>query len=184
MTHCVEYYKKWRQEPNFCGLGPAGISAIDRYFALVDELMTEHGLDELKIYDKLPQSTVSPLRKFSPDTQIRKDAIKKVVDTIKQDKRVTSKDVELWIYSGTEIHPQEALKIKTNGREKKKINLPPTLQSTGETINKKIYALKTFVLTSGQNQILRDVMVKYNKDNEIAALAQILIWAKERMESE
>lgn len=187
MTRCGDLYRKWKQEHNFCGLGPSAAKAIDKYLEFSDDICSKYELNEADVHDYLPQTAAMPLLKFKEDNEYRNELLKSVVDRIKQGEKVTKRDVDYIIYSGSQQFPQkhtQALKrphVKKIQKSGKKSLANVGIQ--GDSINSKIYALKTFVLTSGQNQIVRDVMIKYDKDNELAALALILIWAKEHMES-
>ena len=50
MSYCLEFFRKWRKEGNFCGLGEGEACRIDGYLNLVDTLM-KHKIPEKTIVD-------------------------------------------------------------------------------------------------------------------------------------
>ena len=54
MTHCVEFWKKWKKEPNFCGLSPQAISEIKAYLETVEKIC-KLGIPEEEVYESLPE---------------------------------------------------------------------------------------------------------------------------------
>lgn len=93
MNPCKDLLDKWRTEPNFCGYGPAAAKTIDRYIILADELKAEYGLEEAIIYKNVPCSSVKTLLKFTPGSDLRTFAIKKISEAINGGHSVTAKYV-------------------------------------------------------------------------------------------
>lgn len=176
MGHCPSFWRKWRKEPNFCGLGPTTARSYDRYLKFVDELIEEYGIPEDIIYRNATHATIRPLLKFKSDSDIRKKAMRQIAQTIKDKHSITVAYVNHII--GIET-PQKPLKVA-----------PPIAAAAGisteerekSTVQAKIRLLNG-VLTAGQKNILMVIMNREKLENEYEALAIALIWAKERIDA-
>ena len=175
MTKCIDFWKKWKKEPNFCGLGRQTARTHDKYLSFVEDFTKEHGFIEEIVYQNVPLSSIKPLLTFKEDSDIRKRATKQIAQTLNDKHAITSKYVKFLIG----IDPNTKPLVK-----------PPLMAAASEIpkealdnkrLTDKIRLIKS-VLTSGQIGILLEIIEKEGLDNEYDALTKALIWAKERYE--
>lgn len=175
MTHCVDFFKKWKKEPNFCGLGKTACSDIERYLVFVDEFSSENGMDAEAVYRNVPQNAVKPILKFKKDSDIRKRASKEIAKTLKSKQAVTGKYVNSVIgiipRPKTYINPPVAI-VSEGGKEAFATNL----------VKDKV-RLITSALSVGQLKVLTNVMEKEKLNNEYEAIGVVIKWASERLEN-
>ncbi|MCK9591437.1 MAG: hypothetical protein M0Q91_05440 [Methanoregula sp.] len=92
MSHCVDFWHKWRKEPNFCGLSPQSVSEIKGYLELVDKIKTA-GISEDIIYEKCTSGACRPLLRVSDDdTRIR--GLNYLVSSLKRGEKITGGDLQ------------------------------------------------------------------------------------------
>jgi hypothetical protein len=176
MTACSDLYKKWKVEPNFCGLGKVEANYIDKYISFVEEFAKQFDIPEDVVYRNAPRSAVKPILRFRKDSAVRQAAVQAVADTLKGKHSVTSKFVNANI--GVQLKPQkmvEAPKVIVAP-----ISEPHRLQIDSNNIKDKM-RLITSVLTTGQMMVLTNVMIFAELDNEYEALSLIIKWAAERI---
>ncbi len=176
MTHCVDFWKKWKTEPNFCGLGSSVAKQYDKYLTFVDEFSTEFEIDSDIVYRNVPQSSIKRILQFKKSSDIRKKAEKSIADTLKSKRAITSKYVD----SVIEIVPRTKKLIT-----EPKVVIAPLSESHQETIasnqiKDKIRMLTT-VLTTGQIEVLLEVAKQNNLDNEYEAMVMVIKWASEKI---
>jgi hypothetical protein len=187
MAKCPELFHKFKNYSESCGLGNP--KDMERHILISEDISKEFDIHVDKVYLLFPMTASKKLAKYPPESDIRKNVTKKIVDAINNNVRVTSKAVEIWLH-------EEGVPLKfttvSPAKIAKKVDLSPEMftgtpslkqvVSNGD-INKKILALKS-ALTPGQITILNEIMAKYNHDDELGALSLALIWAKEKMENE
>lgn len=171
MTHCVDFFKKWKREPNFCGIGKTASQRIERYLEFVEDLAVEYKIPIEVAYKNVPLTAASPILKFKPDSDIRKKAAKEIAKTLNNKQGVTGKFVNTVIgitpsskkFVPKDIPPEPA---------------PPESTKTNKIKDK--IRLITSALTPGQLEILIDVMECEHLNNEYEALSLVIKWAGER----
>jgi len=176
MTHCVDFWRKWKKEPNFCGLGKSSARSYDKYLDFAEGFSKEFGFDLEVIYQNAPQAAVKALLRFKPDSDIRVRAEKQIAQTLKDKHSITSSYVNYIIGLGPSIKPLVTSPVvaAASGISKEAFNKADVTDRVRLIVS---------ALTTGQHNILLEVMKVKDLDNEYAALAQILIWAKERLVS-
>jgi hypothetical protein len=173
MTHCVEFFRKWKKEPNFCGLGKSACNVVEQYLSFVNDLSSDHGINEDIVYRNVPISSVKPLLKFKKDSDIRKKASRSIAQVLNSKQGVTGKYVNQVI--GIDVSRKKF--IQTQKTPQSEI---PTESLKTNKLKDKI-RLITSALSSGQMDILIDVMKSNNLENEYEALSLIIKWASERI---
>lgn len=176
MTHCPEFFKKWKKEPNFCGVGKAVASNIDRYIDFVEDFSKETGLEEGIIYRNAPLNAVKPILKFKKDSDLRKQATKKIAQTLQGKQAISGKYVASIIGIVAEPRKFVASPIAATAE------LAQDALKTN-TVKDKIRLINS-ALTTGQIKILNDIMTKHELDNEYEAVALVIKWAGERLDND
>lgn len=207
MAHCVDFYKKWKREPNFCGIGNIGVNQISKYLEIVDELVNT-GLDDEECFKYLSSSSVNyiwflKLKKGSP---IRNEVFNKIISAITNKKAIRKKDIRSWVnfkswsedIAEKNLAPKEfnefhiaityGKKLLTAGKlekycENKFACKPDGTQVLVSTLSNKMRYLD-LVLTLGQRNILTEMVNRNYGDNEYAALCIVFKWAADRLLSE
>jgi hypothetical protein len=174
MTHCIDFWKKWKKEPNFCGIGKSSAKMYDKYLDFVDNFSKEFGFEPEVVYQNVPQTAVKGLLRFKPESDIRKRAESQIAQTLQDKHAVTSSYVSYIIGLGPTTKPliTSPIVAAASGISKE------VLEAT--EVKDRIRLINN-ALTTGQHNILLEVMSAENLDNEYEALAKILIWAKERI---
>jgi len=176
-AQCRKVFHKFETYSEACGL--RNPKDFRNHISIAQEISEKFNIPEDKIYLLFSITARKPLDKFQPGSDLWKNMLKRIADSIDKNERVTKTMIETWLYD-------EGIPLKTKtispGKVAKKVNLPDDLIQTG-SIKTRIQALKS-VLTSGQISILNDIMVKHNHDDELGALSLALIWPAERMKDE
>ena len=92
MTRCADFWKKWRKEPNFCGLSPQAISEIKGYLELVDKLV-KTGIPEDTIFDMCPSGSCRPVLRLADD-ETKTEGINYLITHLKSGERINSKELQ------------------------------------------------------------------------------------------
>ena len=174
MSHCTDFFKKWRRQPNFCGLGRVAQGYINGYLRFVDDFASEYGFDENIIYTNVTASAVRQLLRFNKESDTRKRVEKQIAQTLKDKHAITGKYVNHLIG----ISPV-SLPIKNTPIVAAISDIPKEAFSKGK--QKDRIRLIVSAITSGQHKILLEIMEKECLDDEYAALTTALIWAQERI---
>ena len=95
MTHCTDFWHKWRKEPNFCGLSPQSISEIKGYLELVDKIV-KTGITEETVFENCPSGACRPLLRLSDD-ETRVKGLNYIVSCLKRKEKVTQNDLQTTI---------------------------------------------------------------------------------------
>lgn len=176
---CGPVIRKFKQYSEACGLGNP--KDWDRHIRICESLSNDFGIHVDKIYLLFSMSASRLVDKLGDKSGVRQKITVKIADSIKNNERVTKKMVEFWLYESGDLSIKQDI---VNPRSvAKRVNIAdfPTLNEN--SLTSKIKGLKA-VLTTGQLEIVRDVMVKYDKDNELSALSMILVWGKQRMKGD
>ena len=176
MTACSDLYKKWKTEPNFCGLGKNEANYIDKYIKFVDEFSKQFDIPEEVVYRNAPRSAVKPILRFRQDSAVRQAAVQVIADTLKGKHSVSSKFINANI--GVQLKPTKMV-------EAPKVIVAPISEPHREQINtnniKDKTRLLTSALTTGQLKVLSDVMAFADLNNEYDAMALVIKWAADRI---
>jgi len=95
LTHCTDFWHKWRKEPNFCGLSPQSISEIKGYLELVDKIV-KTGITEETVFENCPSGACRPLLRLSDD-ETRVKGLNYIVSCLKRKEKVTQNDLQTTI---------------------------------------------------------------------------------------
>lgn len=176
MTACSDLYKKWKTEPNFCGLGKDEANYIDKYIDFVDDFSKEFGIAEEVVYRNAPRTAVKPILRFDKKSDVRKKVTAAIADTLKSKHAISTKFVNLEI--GLPAVPKKMV-------EEPKVIVAPISEQHAEAIKSNKIADKirqlTVALTPGQMNVLLSVMKLNNLDNEYEAISLVIKWAAERV---
>ena len=174
MTHCIDFWKKWKKEPNFCGIGKSSARQYDKYLDFVDNFSKEFGFEPEVVYQNVPQTAVKALLRFKPESDIRKRAETQIAQTLRDKHATTSSYVNYIIGLGPTTKPLIASPVvaAASGITKEAFNKADITDRV---------RLIVAALTTGQYNILLEVMKAEELDNEYEALARVLVWAKERI---
>jgi hypothetical protein len=178
VTHCAEFFQKWKKEPNFCGVGRATAQKIDRYIDFVEGFSKEYKIPEEVIVYNAPMGAVSELLRYKEDVEIRKDAEKQIAKVLTEDKKaITSNYVKHIIGITPKTKPIFKSPVVAAASGISKAVMDTTrVQDRVRLINN--------ASTSGQKNILLEIMSREGLDNEYDAYTKALIWAKERMDND
>jgi len=95
MTRCTDFWKKWRKEPNFCGLSETTVDEIEKYLSTVDKICTL-GLKEDTVYENFPEGAARPLIRME-EGDPRTNVLNFVVKSLKQGDKLTGKMIQTTI---------------------------------------------------------------------------------------
>jgi len=179
---CLEWFDKWKKEPNFCGLGRKSETYIEKYITFVEKFSKTHDISTDIIYLNLSSTAVKHLLQLKENSPVRIDVENKIVDKLKKDKKaVTQKLVDFYIG----IEPKRPLQpLIVPNRIIMHGNVPIILDNLkGGELKTKI-SLLTTLLTEGQMEIIYDLQKHSELSDEYGALCLGFIWIKERLEHE
>ena len=175
MSHCTQFWRKWRKEPNFCGLSKSTVNNHNKYLAYVDWFTSEYDIPEDIVFNNATSAALAPLLRFSRDSDTWKTTSDKIAETLKSKQAVTGKYVEKLIG----IEPPKR-KIKVSPVMAVMSEMPKEVFDT-KRVSDKIRLINS-ALTTGQRGILMSVMEREGLDNEYEALNRVLLWAKARID--
>lgn len=175
MVRCPDYWKKFRKEPNFCGLGGSTVRQMNKYLDFVDWFSDAYGIHEDIVYNNAPCAAMAPLLRFSKESETWRETSDKVAETLKSKQAVSAKYVEKLIG----IEPPRK-KAKVSPVMAVMSEMPKEVFDT-KRVSDKIRLINS-ALTTGQRGILMSVMEKEGLDNEYEALNRVLLWAKARID--
>jgi hypothetical protein len=97
MTRCTDFWKKWRKEPNFCGLSQNTVDEIEDYLSTVDKICTL-GIKEDTVFENFPEGAARPLLRMD-EGDPRTNVLNFVIKNLKQGEKLTSKIIQTTIKS-------------------------------------------------------------------------------------
>ena len=183
MVRCVDFYRKMEKEGNFCGLTKSAISMINAYKTTVQENIAERGVDPELAFINFSEGSHRVLSKVRDNPTAYNKVLDNIAGRLKNGRRVTARDVRYWINieQGGGCSRPEPTTIQSR---KKHVLLSTYDQIHTPGSKSKIRLLKSAILTSGQMNILMDVMEVFHKEDELQALNLLFIWAAEKVELE
>ena len=182
MVRCTEFYERWKRHPNFCEKSPAVVRRIDHYLTLVEDLEST-GIDQELTFANFSEGAHRLLSEVKNNPTVYNKVLDNIAGRLKNGRQVTARDVKYWIdfeHGGGCSRP-ESNSIPTR---KKHVLLSTYDQIHTPGSKSRIRLLKSAILTSGQMNILIDVMEVFHKEDELQALNLLFTWAAERVESE
>lgn len=107
MTHCHDFFRKWKREGNFCGLRKQDAREMDSYLTLVERISNEKtGLNSDLVFDKFTAGAARPIiRCKDPETETK--ALNYVIACLKRGEDVTGGDLQATVngFMGKEPKP-------------------------------------------------------------------------------
>ena len=97
MTRCNDYYRKYVDDGNFCGLGPSEISRIKAYLELIDKI-EKTGIEREDAIKRFSAGAARPLIAVGDD-ETRIKGLNYVVACLKRGEKVTEGDLKKSIRS-------------------------------------------------------------------------------------
>jgi len=82
MTRCVEFYTRWKKDPNWCHKCQSAVDQIESYIDLVDGL-EKKGIPQESTIVRLPEGIARPLIAIQ-DEEIKENAIQHVENLLKR----------------------------------------------------------------------------------------------------
>jgi hypothetical protein len=109
MTHCIQFYHKWKREGNYCGLRKQDAKDIDSYLSLVERIsQTPTGLESDFVFDHFTAGAARPLIRCK-DEDVKTKATNYVISCLKRGEDVTGGDLQATIegFQGKVTHLRE-----------------------------------------------------------------------------
>ena len=110
MTRCVEFYTRWKKDPNWCHKCQSAVDQIESYIDLVDGL-EKKGIPQESTIVRLPEGIARPLIAIQ-DEEIKENAIQHVENLLKREtptggaynEKITKGDVDQIIQKVSGVH--------------------------------------------------------------------------------
>ena len=110
MTRCVEFYTRWKKDPNWCHKCKNAVDQIESYIDLVDGL-EKKGIPQESTMVRLPERIARPLIAIQ-DEEIKENAIQHVENLLKREtptggaynEKITKGDVDQIIQKVSNVH--------------------------------------------------------------------------------
>ena len=84
MTRCVEFYTRWKKDPNWCHKCQSAVDQIESYIDLVDGL-EKKGIPQESTMVRLPERIARPLIAIQ-DEEIKDKAISSILKALESGK--------------------------------------------------------------------------------------------------
>ena len=84
MTRCVEFYRRWKKDPNWCHKCQSAVSEIESYIDLVDGL-EKRGVPQNISIEMLPEGVARPLFRIQ-DEEIKDKALSSISNALESGK--------------------------------------------------------------------------------------------------
>lgn len=180
MATCPELFKKVELYAEACGLGDP--KDIRDHSSLCQEIQREYDVDNVdRIFLMFSRTASKPIRKLPKKSLIREAALKKVADYVKENKRVTNKHVEFWLYEqGEPIKTEKVARLDTA----RNVLVKPSAASI-KIQSSRLGCLRSAIENTPYISVLHKAMKYYKQEDELgAALCIIAEWAKNHAEEE
>jgi hypothetical protein len=111
MTRCTDFWKKWRKEPNFCGLSQNTVDEIEDYLSTVDKICTL-GIAEDTVYENFPEGAARPLLRMD-EGDPRTNVLNFVIKSLKSGEKLTGKMIQTTIkrFLSDEVVSKDSAKV-------------------------------------------------------------------------
>lgn len=174
MAHCVDFWRKWKKEPNFCGLGKKSAKSFDKYIKFVEEFSREYNIPENIVYQNVPHSAVGFLLRFDQKSDMREKGKQEIFNVLSSKRSVTGTYMKCALGVAPPTAPLATSPVVAAISE-----IPKEVFDSTRLTDR--IRLINAALTTGQHKILLEIMESEEVDNEYEALSKALIWAKERI---
>jgi len=202
MAHCLDFWRKWKQEENFCGVGKLQVRKLNKYLALATELKEKYGIDEEQVYTHLSASAVNNTGLSGlVDCPLRKEVLDKIAANITGQKQVRQLDILEWtgIRSWTDDFAKEHLSplafrsFKYAGKRNRERAIKRAKLASSDNLQYgrgsdaadfPLEARLDYIrrITSiGQANILKQIIDAGHAKDEYDALCVALAWASEKV---
>ena len=89
--YCVDFFKKWKKEGNFCGLDKGQVSRLNAYMDIV-ELLVKQKIPEDQIFENFSVGAATPL--IAAKDQARTEGLNFVTARLKEGKKIQAGDIQ------------------------------------------------------------------------------------------
>lgn len=96
MTYCIDFFRKFKKDGNFCGLDKSQVSRLTAYLEIV-ELLIKQQIPEEQIYEQFTVHAAEPL--ISAKGETRTKGLNFVTGALKEGRNVTNKDIQTTLKS-------------------------------------------------------------------------------------
>jgi hypothetical protein len=125
---CIDFYKKWEKDPNWCEKTRTAVAQINSYLDLVSEINTR-GIDKDIIYAKFPEGAARPVFKIE-DPEIRVKILNYLCACLNRSEKIQAGDLNNLIrsYEGKEkpeINVEQRREVVTNVASEPKLEPKP-----------------------------------------------------------
>jgi len=165
MTHCHDFFRKWKRDGNFCGLRKQDAREMDSYLTLVERISNEKtGLNADLVFDKFTAGAARPLIRCK-DAEIETKALNYVIACLKRGENVTGGDLQATINGFMGKVPKPPAQMRTPEPATAKESLPDVpIKSLGQRVR------EDEMQQAGDNAPITDTTgeVSVNSDKHVA----------------
>lgn len=94
--YCIDFFRKWKKEGNFCGLDKGQVSRLNAYMDIV-ELLVKQKIPEDQIFENFSVGAATPL--IAAKDQARTEGLNFVTARLKAGKKVQAGDIQTTLKS-------------------------------------------------------------------------------------
>jgi hypothetical protein len=92
MAYCLDFFRKWKREGNFCGLGEEEAGRMNSYLDLVEALVKQR-IPEERVYELFTVGAARSL--ISAKGPTRTEGLNFVTKSLKDGKKITARDLQM-----------------------------------------------------------------------------------------
>jgi len=94
MTYCIDFFRKFKKEGNFCGLDKSQVSRLMAYLEIVEALIKQK-IPEEQIYENFTVQAARPL--IAAKGEAHTEGLNHVTAALKKGEKIKTGDLESWI---------------------------------------------------------------------------------------
>jgi hypothetical protein len=165
MSHCHDFFRKWKREYNFCGLRPQDAKEMDRYIDLSEKIAASGAEVDIDfIHDHFTAGAARPLLRCKDERAYEK-ALNYVVACLKREEDITGGDLQATIngFLGKKV-PVKSTQMR-EATVKDSLTVPPANETykghMGQSLGDQIRADE--IKAADVNQPKPDHIVEVNK---------------------
>lgn len=141
MVRCVDFYKKWEKDPNWCEKTKGAVSLINSYLDLVNDIHGR-GIDKEVVYVKFPETSARPVFSIK-DPEIRVKIMNYICSCLNRSEKISAGDLKNLVssYEGkekpekhAEDRPEEFTKVNQSTPD---CDVKPPIVQSGQTLAQK-----------------------------------------------
>ena len=166
--------KQFGANPDMCGISKSQVTVWKKYIPFIESLSEESGIDEDTIADNVSPSSVKRLLTMKKTSVGRIAGEKHIIETLKIKKSPSKRTIEDAM--GIDCSPKRM--VNTIALRKLATEPVVLVSSHNGEINEKIRAFKS-ILTTGQQKLWMDYVIKHDLENEYEALSKVTILLEE-----